>query len=206
MIALELDLQEHFAPREPVMKCLECGSPLTTHRENVPHEPPGTVLVDAPVKRCTKCDFHGVGIERYDELDAVISQEVLRKPGRLGGGEIRYLRSCLQLSAAELAKLIATDPATISRWETDKQQIGHQTDLLLRALVLLYADGAGYPIAQFAEMGGDKVSPSKYVFKRVGAKWQRVASPTAKESSVSAAWKKAAKPRSRSAAAKKLAG
>ena len=35
------------------------------------------------------------------------------------------------------AKLIGSDPATVSRWESDKQAIGHHTDLLLRAM----ADG-----------------------------------------------------------------
>lgn len=192
MMGLELGLQEPSAPGELVMKCLECGSSMTTHRENVPHEPPGTVLLDAPVKRCAECGAHGVGIESYDELDRLILQEVLRKPERLNGGEIRYLRSSLDVSSGELAKLIGSDPSTISRWEADKQTIGHQADLLLRALVILYADGEGYPIAQFAELGGEKSGPSRYVFKRIGSKWQSVAATHA-QVELSPAWKTAGK-------------
>jgi putative zinc finger/helix-turn-helix YgiT family protein len=154
-------------------KCLQCEASMTSKLETVEYDSlPGTMLMGVPVNRCTRCDEYEVGIPAIDELDRVLADEVIGKNGRLNGGEIRFLRSFLELSGVELAKIIGSDPATISRWETDKQAIGHHTDLLLRAMVLLEMKVDTYPIARFAEISGEKGEASRYSVKRSASKWK----------------------------------
>lgn len=154
-------------------KCLQCEAPMVTKPENVEYGSlPETMLMGVPVSRCSQCDEYEVSIPAIDELDRVLADEVLGKSGRLNGGEIRFLRSFLDLSGVELSRIIGSDPATISRWESDKQAIGHHTDLLLRAMVLLEMKVDSYPIARFAEISGEKGETSKYSVKRSASKWR----------------------------------
>lgn len=154
-------------------KCLQCESPMVSKPENVEYDSlPGTMLMGVPVSRCTRCDEYEVGIPAIDDLDRVLADEVIGKNGRLNGGELRFLRSFLDLTGVELAKIIGSDPSTISRWESDKQAIGHHTDLLLRAMVLLEMKVDSYPIARFAEISSEKGEVSKYSVKRTASKWK----------------------------------
>lgn len=155
------------------MKCINCGHTMTTKRENAPYTAlPGTVLVGVEVSRCRSCGEYEVAIPAIDELNRVLANAVIRKPGRLSGGEVRFLRSYLGYSSADFAKLIGGNPATVSRWETDKQQIGHQTDLLLRALVVLDKKMDQYPIKTFAEIGDAPAPSPRYAFKQAAKKWK----------------------------------
>lgn len=154
------------------MKCMNCGHTMTTKRENVPYTAlPGTVLVGVEVSRCPNCGEYEVAIPAIDELNRVLAEAVIRKPGKLNGGEVRFLRSYLGLSGADLAKTIGSDPATISRWESDKQPIGHHSDLLLRAMVALDKKVEEYPIAAFGSIS-DKPTKPRYAFKPSAKKWK----------------------------------
>lgn len=154
------------------MKCINCGHAMTTKRENVPYTAlPGTVLVGVPVSRCSNCGEHEVAIPAIDELNRVIAQAVIRKRGRLTGGEVRFLRSYLGYSGADFAALIRSDPATVSRWEGDKQPIGHHTDLLLRAMVALDKKVEEYPITTFAKIGDGSEKAARYAFRPTAKKW-----------------------------------
>lgn len=145
---------------------------MTTKRENVPYTAlPGTVLVGVPVSRCSNCGDHEVAIPAIDELNRVIAQAVIRKRGRLTGGEVRFLRSYLGYSGADFAALIRSDPATVSRWEGGKQPIGHHTDLLLRAMVALDKKVEEYPIETFATIGDGSEKAARYAFKPTAKKW-----------------------------------
>jgi putative zinc finger/helix-turn-helix YgiT family protein len=155
------------------MKCINCGHVMTTKRENVPYTAlPGAVLVGVPVSRCASCGEYEVAIPAIDELNRVLASAVIRKRGRLAGGEIRFLRSHLGYSAADFAKLIGSDPATVSRWESDKQAIGHHTDLLLRAMVALDRKVDEYPIAAFAEVKAGATARSRYAFRPAAKTWK----------------------------------
>jgi putative zinc finger/helix-turn-helix YgiT family protein len=155
------------------MKCMQCGHTMTTKRENVPYKAlPGTVLVGVEVSRCAGCGEYEVAIPAIDELDRTLASAVIRKPGRLSGAEVRFLRSYLGYSGADFAKLIGSDPATVSRWEGDKQAIGHHTDLLLRAMVVLDAKVDAYPIATFATLGDGAATKPRYAFKPSAKRWK----------------------------------
>ena len=155
------------------MKCFQCGHAMTTKRENVPYSAlPGAVLVGVPVSRCPNCGEYEIAIPAIDELNRVLAAAVVRKPTRLSGGEVRFLRTYLGYSGADFAKLIGSDPATVSRWEGDKQPLGHHTDLLLRALVVLDKKVDQYPITKFAEIGDAAAATLRYAFKPAAKKWK----------------------------------
>jgi putative zinc finger/helix-turn-helix YgiT family protein len=155
------------------MKCLNCGHAMTTKRENVPYTAlPGAVLVGVPVSRCASCGEFEVAIPAIDELNRALAAAVIHKPARLVGAEIRFLRSYLGYSGADFAKVIGSDPATVSRWEGDKQPIGHHTDLLLRAMVALDKRVDEYSIKTFETVGHDAAAP-RYAFRPAAKKWKQ---------------------------------
>ena len=121
--------------------CFNCGHKMRTRRENVPFLGlPGVVLVGVPVSRCPSCGEYEVAIPNIDELHRVLALRVLRvvdESGRLTGAEIKFLRTVLDYTSAEFARLIGASPVTVSRWEHGAQPIGHHADALVRALVLL---------------------------------------------------------------------
>jgi putative zinc finger/helix-turn-helix YgiT family protein len=118
--------------------CFNCGHKMRTRRENVPFLGlPGIVLVGVPVSRCPNCGEYEIAIPNIDELHRVLALRVIEESGRLTGAEIKFLRTVLDYTSAEFARLIGSSPVTISRWEHGVQPIGHHADALVRALVLL---------------------------------------------------------------------
>ena len=157
------------------MKCINCGSSMTTKRENVPYTAlPGVVLQDVNVSRCPKCGETEVAITAIDELNKVLAEAVISAKGRLNGAEIRFLRTYLGYSGADFAKAIGSSPATVSRWESDTQPIGHHADLLLRSLVVIGKKVESYPLEALSELGSEKPS------KKASKKSQRYFSPSGK--------------------------
>ncbi|MEQ8815101.1 MAG: hypothetical protein RLO51_20025 [Thalassobaculum sp.] len=59
----------------------------------------------------------GVSIERADELDRIIAYLVLTSHARLRGQEVRFLRSLLHKSQAEIAAQLGVKRLTVARWE-----------------------------------------------------------------------------------------
>jgi transcriptional regulator with XRE-family HTH domain len=88
---------------------------------------------------------------------------LLRKKTILSGEEARYLRKWVGYSATELAETTGYSKSIISRWENEKQNIGKESDRLLRLVVFakmlenavgqtISVDGKGLP-NKFAEVG-----------------------------------------------------
>lgn len=120
------------------MKCVECGSALVMSRENRRYAAgglPQVVLVGVEVRRCPECGAEEIAIPRIEELHRVIAQAFIRKPTRLAGSEIRFLRKYLGWSGTDFASRMGTARETVSRWERGALPIGTQADRLLRLLV-----------------------------------------------------------------------
>jgi hypothetical protein len=60
----------------------------------------------------------------------------------------------------------------VSGWESDKQPIGHHTDLLLRAMVALDRKVDEYPIAAFAEVKAEATERPRHAFRPSAKKWK----------------------------------
>ena len=120
------------------MKCLVCGTGMTTQRENFRYEAsglPGVTLLGVEVSRCRACGEYEVAIPQIEDLHKTIAQALIRKPSRLDAAEIRYLRKYLGWSGADFAAHMGTTPETTSRWETGAVRMGPVADRLLRLMV-----------------------------------------------------------------------
>lgn len=118
------------------MKCLQCQAPLRQRREDFDYTLSGlsVKLLDVEVSRCTRCPEWEVAIPRIEELHRVLAGLVIRKPGRLACSEIRFLRSWLGWTGAELAMTLGVTATQVSRWENG-MAMGATAERLLRLVV-----------------------------------------------------------------------
>ena len=117
------------------MNCPMCRTPNMSEREGVHvYDANGVkaVLQNATIRTCDNCDERTVGIRRLAQLNAKIAESIALKEGRLSAPEIRFLRTHIGWSGADLARHFRVSPATVSRWENGKQAMGSQVELLLR--------------------------------------------------------------------------
>lgn len=140
------------------MKCIECGSTMTTTRENYRDKEsglPNVILRNIEVRRCRRCGEEEVVIPNMVELHRVIAAGVINKQARLTSPEIRFLRKHLGLTGVSMAELMGVTPETISRWENGKEVPGRTADRLLRMLVARLDNVSDYPVRQ-ALAGADR--------------------------------------------------
>jgi putative transcriptional regulator len=89
------------------------------------------------------CDACGVKVPRLQKmpaLHATIARAIAMQPCPLRGQDVRFLRKQLGYSAKEWATFLRTDASTLSRWENDQQEIGTQSDSLIRLLYFRIRD------------------------------------------------------------------
>jgi putative zinc finger/helix-turn-helix YgiT family protein len=113
---------------------------MKAHRE--PHRytmtPTWSVTLEGvDVLRCPKCGYFEVPIERPEALHRAIASAVIRKPTRLAGPELTFLRRELDLTGVQLARVLGVRNESVSRWERGREPIGPTVDRLMRALIAL---------------------------------------------------------------------
>jgi putative zinc finger/helix-turn-helix YgiT family protein len=82
-------------------------------------------------------DDHGEAvftIPKIGRLHNAIATMVVNKPNALTGKEIRFLRTEMGLTQAELALVLRCQSLTISRWERSETTFDETADALLRLL------------------------------------------------------------------------
>jgi putative zinc finger/helix-turn-helix YgiT family protein len=142
--------------------CEQCKTPMISHRENFLYKScglPNVTLEDVLVRRCAQCGEYEVEIPNMDGLHEKIAFEITRKPQKLTPEEIRFLRSYLGWSGAELAKCFDVDPTTVSRWETGAQRMGGVAERLLRLSVAHNASWSDYNAQVLAEVAKEEPTP-----------------------------------------------
>ncbi|MEN0652574.1 MULTISPECIES: helix-turn-helix domain-containing protein [Hyphobacterium] len=83
-----------------------------------------------------------VTIPNVNLLHRVLVGAVAVKQGGLKPKEIRFLRSELGLSQAELAKLVGRDGQTVGRWERGETEIDQASEIVVRMKALEHAMNA----------------------------------------------------------------
>lgn len=73
-------------------------------------------------------------IQAVGRLHKVIAAMVIQKPHALNGKELRFLRTEMGMTQAELANILRCESLTISRWERDENPINEAADALARLL------------------------------------------------------------------------
>ena len=85
----------------------------------------------------------GVAVPDAEELAAAVALALCFMPTRLTGAEVRFIRRVMGMTGQELAAAVEMDPATLSRWEHGKQEVGGWADKAVRmAAVLCLQDRA----------------------------------------------------------------
>lgn len=159
------------------MKCMQCGSPMKTKRENFLYGASGlpVTLLGVEVSRCKKCGEFEVAIPRIEELHRVIAMEVIGKRARLAPAEIRFLRKVLGWSGADLARRIGVGVGAVSRWENGRDPMGPVADRLLRLMVAHTKAGTDYPVDRLAEVAEEAPEPLRLGMQPDAKGWHAAA-------------------------------
>jgi transcriptional regulator with XRE-family HTH domain len=73
-----------------------------------------------------------IKIPNINGLHRVIALGIVTRNGLMSGREMRFLRSEMGMTQAELAKMIHREPLTISRWERGEMDIDANAETVVR--------------------------------------------------------------------------
>lgn len=153
-------------------KCFQCGGVMKEHKENARFDEGGIdiVLRGVSVWRCPKCGESETAIPEFEKLHQVIAMELVKKRRRLTPKEVRFLRKFMGYSTDDFAKKMHVDRGTVSHWESPdtKRPIGKNSELLLRAIVLLGDVAKEYPLEEMATEEGATRPMLEMSFKKDG--------------------------------------
>lgn len=75
-------------------------------------------------------------IPHINELHTVIASEIVEKGAAMSPKELRFLRTALGLTQAELSKIVHADEQTVRRWEQGKTPLNSSAETVIRMLAL----------------------------------------------------------------------
>ncbi|MEW6736258.1 MAG: type II TA system antitoxin MqsA family protein [Acidobacteriota bacterium] len=119
------------------LKCDICNGTTSTRVGRYHYTESGLdnlYLDNVTIYKCKKCAAETAAIPRLNQLHRTIGVAIALKPGALVGNEIKFLHKYLGIKAKDFAAHLRVDISTFSRWENGEQQIGPQSDLLIRLL------------------------------------------------------------------------
>ncbi|QYF86059.1 helix-turn-helix domain-containing protein [Brevundimonas sp. PAMC22021] len=103
------------------------------------------------LEACQDDDGHDIiTIRHINVLHRAIVEAIGAKPSALTGRELRFLRTELGLTQAELALSINKDAQTVARWEKGKGPIDPTADTVIRILALQHSAEEIPPIHELA--------------------------------------------------------
>lgn len=122
------------------MKCIECGGTTEARQQSRELQldlPYNVVVHDAPVEVCPNCGAEYGGIAAPQRTFHAVADWIARRPGRLHGSEVRFLRNTMGWSQEQLGRRLGVAMETVSRWENARKPVGYQSELALRFLILV---------------------------------------------------------------------
>ncbi len=169
-------------------KCSACGGArVASRKENYLYSEESGLsitLADVEVLTCPDCGARGAVVPKALELSTAIVGVLARKPGRLAGAEVTFLRSILMMSGRELSSLMGCAPSALSRWEQDKSPIGTQSDKLLRLAAVFHKQVAGYTLGDLerAASDPDQATPLRFTMTYSRGEWKPESTTKARSS------------------------
>jgi DNA-binding transcriptional regulator YiaG len=112
---------------------------MDRYEEKLMGLPYPVVLLNAAeeVTHPTTGEALGVAIPDAEEMAAAVAIALCFIPTRLTGAEVRFIRRVMDMTGQELAAALEMDPATLSRWEHEKQDVGGWADKAVRMAAVL---------------------------------------------------------------------
>lgn len=144
--------------------CAECGKKARVVRRSYSLESMGipAELRNTDVIDCSHCGNVDPVIPNLDQLMRVVAMAVVCCPYKLSGQEVRFLRNYANKSAREFARLLHLDHTYLSAVENDREEIGAQTDKLVRFLAMNLVPELAKEVDKFmAQLPNIKDSVSK---------------------------------------------
>jgi len=77
-----------------------------------------------------------ITIPAVNELHMMIALGIVNHPKGISGDELRYLRSEMGLTQAELSSLVHRDKQSIGRWERGEVEIDSSAEALIRRMAI----------------------------------------------------------------------
>lgn len=135
-------------------ECTACGAEAPVVRGNCRFDQIGipVQLERIDVVKCPKCGNVDPIIPNMDGLMDCLALGIIFKPYSLTGKDVRFLRKYIGKSQEDFAKLVPVEPTTLSKWETDQQEIGAKSDRLLRLLALNVSERLEEPKKKIMEL------------------------------------------------------
>ena len=147
-----------------MMKCDECGGPLTTDHRVVRRYDIGGLphieLHGVDVTRCAACGLEEIAIPRIAQLHRVLAVLFVTQHRMLAPVEIRFLRKHVGLSGGDFAQRMGVARETVSRWETGGSPMGAVADRLLRLLVVTHEPTESYEVDDLLKELNDTPAPN----------------------------------------------
>jgi len=100
-----------------------------------------------------------VTIPAIGQLHNIIAQGLVAQENALSGTEIRFLRTEMGMTQAELAQLLHRDTQTVGRWERGEVALDATQDIFIRQLA---AEKLRLFIEKSVERQSRKVTPKAY--------------------------------------------
>ncbi len=141
--------------------CMQCGDALgPVEKVELPYRSlPGVTLVGVDARTCPACGEVEYAIPRIEVLNAILAGQLVGKPARLAGAEVRFLRKVLGWSGRDFASRVGVTPETVSRWENGALAIGETPDKLLRMFVLHENPVIDYSLDWFDDIAKSEGEP-----------------------------------------------
>jgi putative zinc finger/helix-turn-helix YgiT family protein len=158
--------------------CPRCGSKeLTTSVEARPYTEgglPHVVFANVEVRRCGSCGNEALVLSNIDGLHRAIARTLVRKPARLSGSEIRFLRKYLGVSSATFADLLGTTDEIVLAWEGSAQRLPIRTEIAIRVLVAARQPVTSYPVEKITQAVNDRGAPvaAKIRMRKTDGTWR----------------------------------
>ncbi len=77
-----------------------------------------------------------VSIPNINGLHKTIAEAILRRKNSISGKELKFLRTEVGMTQAELATVVHREPLTVSRWERGEHPIDSTAQVLIRILAM----------------------------------------------------------------------
>lgn len=77
-----------------------------------------------------------VSIPNINGLHKAISESILMRQTSMSGKELRFIRTEMGLTQAELADIVHREPLSVSRWERGENPIDHNAQVLIRLIAM----------------------------------------------------------------------
>ncbi|MGA9883750.1 MAG: hypothetical protein WBQ34_08535 [Candidatus Acidiferrales bacterium] len=132
-------------------KCSSCGKKAKVRNGNFRYDEIGApiLLKNVRISECTACGMREPILRDKKRLMDAIAFAVASQPWKLRGSDVRFLRKFLGMTGLAFGKLVQVEPETLSRWEHDQQDIGKNSDRLIRFVVLGKSPGLRKNMEEF---------------------------------------------------------